>query len=107
MLSFFTKVLVSSLIAFEVFNLYLAYEEGRGELVFYVSPLIVIMTNMLAIFFMNFERLRGLKISGLLFAYWHITFIITCIRLRSVIIQFTQVIEIIMALFFFSLRTFK
>jgi ATP-binding cassette subfamily C (CFTR/MRP) protein 1 len=88
---FIVKIAITAcLAAIEVSHLYKAFVTEKKELVFYLTPVIVIMTYILAIFLTNFERIRGLKTSSLLFAYWTLTFLISIIRLRTAIIDFGE-----------------
>lgn len=84
-------VLTACLLAFEVYHLYTAHVEKREQLVFYVSPIIVIAAYSMAMVIMAYERVRGLKASSLMFTFWTLTFLCSSIRLRSEIIEYTQV----------------
>jgi hypothetical protein len=91
-------VLKLFLIGFEVYNLYQAFESKRRAYIYYMSPLLVILTNTLAVIISNLERINGLHASVLLFSYWLASFITAGIRLRSEIIRFIQVFKIIFSL---------
>lgn len=85
---FTIKILFAAcLAAIEAAQVFKAYMENRSFCVYYLSPVVVMMTNLFAIFISNFERVRGLRTSSFCLAYWSFTFFGACIRLRSMIIN--------------------
>nr|QUF59452.1 ATP-binding cassette transporter Abcc1-7 [Brachionus angularis] len=70
------------LITIEIFNLIIAFNKQNLP-VFYITPIILITSYILIIFFMHFERSNGYKYSTLGFIYWFLMFLVSLITLRS------------------------
>ncbi|XP_051958404.1 ATP-binding cassette sub-family C member 3-like [Xyrauchen texanus] len=58
--------------------------------VYFVTPLIVGMTMLLATFLIQFERLRGVQSSGVLFIFWTISVLCAIVPFRSKIMHANQ-----------------
>ncbi|XP_036386238.1 canalicular multispecific organic anion transporter 2 isoform X2 [Megalops cyprinoides] len=58
--------------------------------IFFVTPLVVGMTALLATFLIQYERLRGVQSSGVLFIHWFISVLCAIVPFRSKIILATQ-----------------
>ncbi|KAK7134168.1 hypothetical protein R3I93_017543 [Phoxinus phoxinus] len=58
--------------------------------IFFVTPLIVGMTMLLATFLIQFERLRGVQSSGVLFIFWTISVLCAIVPFRSKILHANQ-----------------
>ncbi|XP_051968146.1 ATP-binding cassette sub-family C member 3-like isoform X3 [Xyrauchen texanus] len=58
--------------------------------IFFVTPLIVGMTMLLATFLIQFERLRGVQSSGVLFIFWTISVLCAIVPFRSKIMHTNQ-----------------
>ncbi|XP_020774879.1 ATP-binding cassette sub-family C member 3 isoform X3 [Boleophthalmus pectinirostris] len=55
--------------------------------VFYVTPLVLGMTMLLATFLIQLERLRGVQSSGVLFIFWFLSVLCAIVPFRSKILQ--------------------
>uniref|UniRef100_A0A3B3ZRJ8 Uncharacterized protein n=1 Tax=Periophthalmus magnuspinnatus TaxID=409849 RepID=A0A3B3ZRJ8_9GOBI len=72
--------------------------------IFYVTPLVLGMTMLLATFLIQLERLRGVQSSGVLFIFWFLSVLCAIVPFRSKILQlYSQVSEAVDA---FRLSTF-
>lgn len=58
--------------------------------IYFVTPLIVGMTMLLATFLIQFERLRGVQSSGVLFIFWTISVLCAIVPFRSKILHANQ-----------------
>ncbi|KAG7491793.1 hypothetical protein MATL_G00007720 [Megalops atlanticus] len=58
--------------------------------IFFVTPLVMGMTALLATFLIQYERLRGVQSSGVLFIHWFISVLCAIVPFRSKIILATQ-----------------
>ncbi|XP_051530365.1 ATP-binding cassette sub-family C member 3-like isoform X4 [Myxocyprinus asiaticus] len=58
--------------------------------IYFVTPLIVGMTMLLATFLIQFERLRGVQSSGVLFIFWTISVLCAIVPFRSKIMHTNQ-----------------
>ncbi|XP_051770127.1 ATP-binding cassette sub-family C member 3 isoform X1 [Ctenopharyngodon idella] len=58
--------------------------------IYFVTPLIVGMTMLLATFLIQFERLRGVQSSGVLFIFWTISVLCAIVPFRSKIMHANQ-----------------
>ncbi|XP_041744535.1 ATP-binding cassette sub-family C member 3 isoform X1 [Coregonus clupeaformis] len=55
--------------------------------IYFVTPLVVGMTMLLATFLIQFERLRGVQSSGILFIFWFLSVLCAIVPFRSKILQ--------------------
>ncbi|KAJ8413727.1 hypothetical protein AAFF_G00082340 [Aldrovandia affinis] len=55
--------------------------------ILFVTPLVVGMTMLLATFLIQYERLRGVQSSGILFIFWFVSVLCAIVPFRSKIIQ--------------------
>ncbi|XP_048869139.1 ATP-binding cassette sub-family C member 3 isoform X2 [Brienomyrus brachyistius] len=55
--------------------------------IFFVTPLVVGMTVLLATFLIQYERLRGVQSSGVLFIFWFLSVLCAIVPFRSKILQ--------------------
>uniref|UniRef100_A0A8C7LGF4 Canalicular multispecific organic anion transporter 2-like n=1 Tax=Oncorhynchus kisutch TaxID=8019 RepID=A0A8C7LGF4_ONCKI len=55
--------------------------------IYFVTPLVVGMTMLLALFLIQFERLRGVQSSGILFIFWFLSVLCAIVPFRSKILQ--------------------
>ncbi|XP_035260765.1 canalicular multispecific organic anion transporter 2 isoform X2 [Anguilla anguilla] len=62
--------------------------------VFFVTPLVMGMTMLLATFLIQYERLRGVQSSGVLFIFWFLSVLCAIVPFRSKIIQASEKGEI-------------
>ncbi|XP_056096294.1 ATP-binding cassette sub-family C member 3 [Rhinichthys klamathensis goyatoka] len=62
--------------------------------IYFVTPLIVGMTMLLATFLIQFERLRGVQSSGVLFIFWTISVLCAIVPFRSKILHAKQENEV-------------
>lgn len=60
---------------------------GPKPPIFFVTPLVVGMTMLLATFLIQFERLRGVQSSGVLFIFWMLSVLCSIVPFRSKILQ--------------------
>jgi hypothetical protein len=57
------------------------------QLVYYVTPALLVITYSLALFFMHYERKRGLRVGALLFIFWSLLLVVYLIVLRSKVLR--------------------
>ncbi|CAF0716997.1 unnamed protein product [Brachionus calyciflorus] len=81
-LSFLKIMSTLFLISLEFYDLMKAYYKS-SFLVFYMTPIIMILTYLLVLFFYNYERIRGLRSSSLLFVFWSVLSLCSSITFRS------------------------
>uniref|UniRef100_A0A8C8J8M1 Uncharacterized protein n=1 Tax=Oncorhynchus tshawytscha TaxID=74940 RepID=A0A8C8J8M1_ONCTS len=55
--------------------------------IYFVTPLVVGITMLLATFLIQFERLRGIQSSGILFIFWFLSVLCAIVPFRSKILQ--------------------
>ncbi|XP_028263925.1 canalicular multispecific organic anion transporter 2 isoform X3 [Parambassis ranga] len=55
--------------------------------IYYITPLVLGMTMLLATFLIQFERLRGVQSSGVLFIFWFLSVLCAIVPFRSKILQ--------------------
>uniref|UniRef100_A0A672I2C0 ATP-binding cassette, sub-family C (CFTR/MRP), member 3 n=1 Tax=Salarias fasciatus TaxID=181472 RepID=A0A672I2C0_SALFA len=55
--------------------------------IFFITPLVLGMTMLLATFLIQFERLRGVQSSGVLFIFWFLSVLCAIVPFRSKILQ--------------------
>uniref|UniRef100_A0AAY4E174 ATP-binding cassette, sub-family C (CFTR/MRP), member 3 n=1 Tax=Denticeps clupeoides TaxID=299321 RepID=A0AAY4E174_9TELE len=63
------------------------HQESHKPPIYYVTPLVVGMTMLLATFLIQFERLRGVQSSGVLFIFWALSVLCAIVPFRSKIIR--------------------
>ncbi|KAG2460889.1 ATP-binding cassette sub-family C member 3 isoform X3 [Polypterus senegalus] len=71
---------------------YTFYEHSRDEVkatVFFVTPLIIGATMLVATFLIQYERLKGVQSSGVLFIFWLLSVLAAIIPFRSKIMETT------------------
>ncbi|XP_061089115.1 ATP-binding cassette sub-family C member 3 isoform X2 [Conger conger] len=61
--------------------------------IFFVSPLVMGMTMLLATFLIQYERLRGIQSSGVLFIFWFLSVLCAIVPFRSKIMQASEGIK--------------
>uniref|UniRef100_A0A3P8UPJ9 ATP binding cassette subfamily C member 3 n=1 Tax=Cynoglossus semilaevis TaxID=244447 RepID=A0A3P8UPJ9_CYNSE len=69
---------------------YTFHEIHQGESqppIYFISPLVLGMTMLLATFLIQFERLRGVQSSGVLFIFWFLSVLCAIVPFRSKILQ--------------------
>uniref|UniRef100_A0A673CJC1 ATP-binding cassette, sub-family C (CFTR/MRP), member 3 n=1 Tax=Sphaeramia orbicularis TaxID=375764 RepID=A0A673CJC1_9TELE len=69
---------------------YTFYELGKENTqppIYFVTPLVLGMTMLLATFLIQFERLRGVQSSGVLFIFWFLSVLCAIVPFRSKILQ--------------------
>nr|XP_015211612.1 PREDICTED: canalicular multispecific organic anion transporter 2 isoform X8 [Lepisosteus oculatus] len=72
---------------------YTFHELHQGHVqppVYFVSPLLVGITMLLATFLIQYERLKGMQSSGVLFIFWFISLLCAIVPFRSKILQATS-----------------
>ncbi|XP_029933187.1 canalicular multispecific organic anion transporter 2 isoform X3 [Myripristis murdjan] len=62
--------------------------------IFFVTPLVLGMTMLLATFLIQFERLRGVQSSGVLFIFWFLSVLCAIVPFRSKILQASSQSEV-------------
>ncbi|XP_059180053.1 ATP-binding cassette sub-family C member 3 isoform X2 [Centropristis striata] len=62
--------------------------------IFFVTPLVLGMTMLLATFLIQFERLRGVQSSGVLFIFWFLSLLCAIVPFRSKILQASSQSEV-------------
>ncbi|KAL6475247.1 hypothetical protein MHYP_G00162870 [Metynnis hypsauchen] len=71
-------------------DLFASFHEMKEKdipLIYFITPLIVGMTMLLATFIIQFERLRGVQSSGVLFIFWTLSVLCAIVPFRSKIIH--------------------
>uniref|UniRef100_A0A8C5BAT0 ATP-binding cassette, sub-family C (CFTR/MRP), member 3 n=1 Tax=Gadus morhua TaxID=8049 RepID=A0A8C5BAT0_GADMO len=72
-------------------DLFYSFHELRNGLtrppIYFVTPLVVGMTMLLVTFLIQFERLRGMQSSGVLFIFWFLSLLCAIVPFRSKILQ--------------------
>ncbi|XP_070707853.1 ATP-binding cassette sub-family C member 3 isoform X2 [Pempheris klunzingeri] len=72
-------------------DLFYTFHELRQGLtqppIYFVTPLVLGMTMLLATFLIQFERLRGVQSSGVLFIFWFLSVLCAIVPFRSKILQ--------------------
>ncbi|KAA0725432.1 Canalicular multispecific organic anion transporter 2 ATP-binding cassette sub-family C member 3 [Triplophysa tibetana] len=72
----------------DLFSAFHEMNEGQPKPpIYFVTPLIVGMTMLLVTFLIQFERLRGVQSSGVLFIFWTISVLCAIVPFRSKIMQ--------------------
>ncbi|XP_039991336.1 ATP-binding cassette sub-family C member 3 isoform X2 [Xiphias gladius] len=62
--------------------------------IYFVTPLVLGMTMLLATFLIQFERLRGVQSSGVLFIFWFLSVLCAIVPFRSKILQASNQSEV-------------
>ncbi|XP_076154345.1 ATP-binding cassette sub-family C member 3 isoform X1 [Alosa pseudoharengus] len=70
------------------------HSSGPKPPIFFVTPLVVGMTMLLATFLIQFERLKGVQSSGVLFIFWALSVLSAIVPFRSKILQASAKAEI-------------
>ena len=81
-ISFLKLAITLSLVGIELFNLWQA-ARASAFMVFYLTPVILILTYILVLVFNHFERRRGFRTSTLLFVFWSTMILCSSLTLRS------------------------
>ncbi|XP_061564507.1 ATP-binding cassette sub-family C member 3 isoform X2 [Cololabis saira] len=72
-------------------DLFYTFHELRQDLtrppIFFITPLVLGMTMLLATFLIQFERLRGVQSSGVLFIFWFLSVLCAIVPFRSKILK--------------------
>ncbi|MCJ8738368.1 hypothetical protein PDJAM_G00034890 [Pangasius djambal] len=79
-------------------DLFASFSEMKQEIfrppIYFVTPLVLGMTMLLATFLIQFERLKGVQSSGVLFIFWMISVLCAIVPFRSKILQARQEDEV-------------
>ncbi|XP_029383998.1 canalicular multispecific organic anion transporter 2 isoform X2 [Echeneis naucrates] len=81
--------------------------------IYFITPLVLGMTMLLATFLIQFERLRGVQSSGVLFIFWFLSVLCAIVPFRSKILQASSQSEVTDKLrfstfyFYFTLVVFE
>ncbi|XP_034564588.1 canalicular multispecific organic anion transporter 2 isoform X1 [Notolabrus celidotus] len=62
--------------------------------IYFITPLVLGMTMLLATFLIQFERLRGVQSSGVLFIFWFLSVLCAIVPFRSKILQASSLNEV-------------
>jgi ATP-binding cassette, subfamily C (CFTR/MRP), member 1 len=76
------------LISIETIHIIRAYNRNEHLLVYFLTPYILIMTYILVLFLIHFERIRNLKSSTLVFIFFGLLTLDSIVTLRSKIIHY-------------------
>lgn len=68
-------------------DLFYTLHELTKSPIYFVTPLVLGMTMLLATFLIQFERLRGVQSSGVLFIFWFLSVLCAIVPFRSKILQ--------------------
>ncbi|XP_060884943.1 ATP-binding cassette sub-family C member 3 isoform X2 [Labrus mixtus] len=69
-------------------------QENSQPPIFFITPLVLGMTMLLATFLIQFERLRGVQSSGVLFFFWFLSVLCAIVPFRSKILQASSQSEV-------------
>ncbi|XP_054612884.1 ATP-binding cassette sub-family C member 3 isoform X2 [Dunckerocampus dactyliophorus] len=79
-------------------DLFYTFHEMQQETspppVFFITPLVLGMTMLLATFLIQFERLRGVQSSGVLFIFWFLSVLCAIVPFRSKILHASSQVEV-------------
>ncbi|XP_074518633.1 ATP-binding cassette sub-family C member 3 isoform X2 [Halichoeres trimaculatus] len=79
-------------------DLFYTFHELRQGLnqppIYFITPLVLGMTMLLATFLIQFERLRGVQSSGVLFIFWFLSVLCAIVPFRSKILQASSQSEV-------------
>uniref|UniRef100_A0A3P9AIK8 ATP-binding cassette, sub-family C (CFTR/MRP), member 3 n=1 Tax=Esox lucius TaxID=8010 RepID=A0A3P9AIK8_ESOLU len=71
----------------DLFGTFHELQQGKTQApIYFVTPLVVGMTMLLATFLIQFERLKGVQSSGVLFIFWFLSVLCAIVPFRSKII---------------------
>uniref|UniRef100_A0A8C5AHJ8 ABC-type glutathione-S-conjugate transporter n=1 Tax=Gadus morhua TaxID=8049 RepID=A0A8C5AHJ8_GADMO len=88
-------------------DLFYSFHELRNGLtrppIYFVTPLVVGMTMLLVTFLIQFERLRGMQSSGVLFIFWFLSLLCAIVPFRSKILQASSTLRFTTFYLYFSL----
>uniref|UniRef100_A0AAX7T614 ATP-binding cassette, sub-family C (CFTR/MRP), member 3 n=1 Tax=Astatotilapia calliptera TaxID=8154 RepID=A0AAX7T614_ASTCA len=84
-------------------DLFYTLHEGNQPPIYYVTPLVLGMTMLLATFLIQFERLRGVQSSGVLFIFWLLCLLCATVPFRSKILQASSQLRFTTFYFYFSM----
>uniref|UniRef100_A0A669F2U6 Canalicular multispecific organic anion transporter 2 n=1 Tax=Oreochromis niloticus TaxID=8128 RepID=A0A669F2U6_ORENI len=84
-------------------DLFYTLHEGKQPPIYYVTPLVLGMTMLLATFLIQFERLRGVQSSGVLFIFWLLCLLCATVPFRSKILQASSQLRFTTFYFYFSM----
>ncbi|XP_036936900.1 canalicular multispecific organic anion transporter 2 isoform X2 [Acanthopagrus latus] len=76
---------------------YTFHELRQGQTqppIYFITPLVLGMTMLLATFLIQFERLRGVQSSGVLFIFWFLSVLCSIVPFRSKILQASKESEV-------------
>uniref|UniRef100_A0A3B5AM29 ATP binding cassette subfamily C member 3 n=1 Tax=Stegastes partitus TaxID=144197 RepID=A0A3B5AM29_9TELE len=80
-------------------DLFYTFHELRQGLsrppIYFITPLVLGMTMLLATFLIQFERLRGVQSSGVLFIFWFLSVVCAIVPFRSKILQASSQVRIL------------
>uniref|UniRef100_A0AAX7TC93 ATP-binding cassette, sub-family C (CFTR/MRP), member 3 n=1 Tax=Astatotilapia calliptera TaxID=8154 RepID=A0AAX7TC93_ASTCA len=82
-------------------DLFYTLHEGNQPPIYYVTPLVLGMTMLLATFLIQFERLRGVQSSGVLFIFWLLCLLCATVPFRSKILQASKQLFLRFTTFYF------
>ncbi|XP_055360301.1 ATP-binding cassette sub-family C member 3 isoform X4 [Betta splendens] len=91
------------------YTIYEVQHEQSRPPIYFITPLILGMTMLLATFLIQLERLRGVQSSGVLFIFWFLSVLFAIVPFRSKILQassqsgVTDKLRFTMFYFYFSL----
>ena len=77
----------------EIYKIYRAFVENKEFKVFFISPIILIISYILALILMNYERKKGPQTSTLLFTFWCLLSLTAFIRFRSIVLYIKKYSE--------------
>ncbi|KAM9837505.1 ATP-binding cassette sub-family C member 3 isoform 2-T2 [Aulostomus maculatus] len=78
----------------DLFYTFHELQQGHRQLpIYFVTPLVLGMTMLLATFLIQFERLRGVQSSGVLFIFWFLSVLCAIVPFRSKILQASSQVE--------------
>ncbi|XP_037610524.1 canalicular multispecific organic anion transporter 2 isoform X1 [Sebastes umbrosus] len=75
-------------------DLFYTLHELTKPPIYFVTPLVLGMTMLLATFLIQFERLRGVQSSGVLFIFWFLSVLCAIVPFRSKILQASSQSEV-------------
>ncbi|XP_040885254.1 ATP-binding cassette sub-family C member 3 isoform X2 [Toxotes jaculatrix] len=79
----------------DLFHTFHELRQGHSQPpIYFVTPLVLGMTMLLATFLIQFERLRGVQSSGVLFIFWFLSVLCAIVPFRSKILQASSQSEV-------------
>uniref|UniRef100_A0A4W6BLT6 ATP-binding cassette, sub-family C (CFTR/MRP), member 3 n=1 Tax=Lates calcarifer TaxID=8187 RepID=A0A4W6BLT6_LATCA len=86
-------------------DLFYTFHELRQGLsqppIYFITPLVLGVTMLLATFLIQFERLRGVQSSGVLFIFWFLSVLCAIVPFRSKILQASSQVRLRFTTFYF------